>query len=283
MDKKIHLLGQTRTVLACCAFFSLSLGAAHADLVLEYNFDEGAGTTAADTSGFGTAANGTLVGGATWSSDTPTGTGFSFDNPGVTNDRVTTAGSVSKLSGDEISIMTWFKLESTPSSGDRILSTSNGSNGFSFQIFAPTTGVIATDNYNIETYYNGATFAGRAPVNIDGWVFLATTYKKSTGESKFYLGSQTSDVVQIGSTTTIAAMTLGVGGQLTVGNTDLNLARTPDALFDTVRIYNEALDLPALEAIRSGTSIPEPMTSSVLLGLCAGAFVALRRGGNRSA
>jgi len=282
MKKNMHLLGRTPNLLACGALLSLTLCSLRADLVLEYNFDEGTGTAVADSSGFGTAADGTIVvgSGTGWSTDTPSGTGFSFDNPGVTNDRVTTAGAVSKLSGDQVSIVTWLKLESAPGSGDRILSnltTTGGTTGFSFQFFSPTSGTIATDNYQVEAYFDGATFGGRGSVGVDGWVFLVSTYDNASGESKFYLGTQFSSVVQIGPTTIVAGdIAVGLGGNLTVGNTDLNLARTPDALFDSVQVYNEVLGLPALESLRL-SAIPEPATSVLLLGLCVGAAAAFRR------
>jgi hypothetical protein len=47
--------------------------------ILEYLFNEGSGTTAINSGSLGASADGAIIGGVSYSTDTPSGSGFSLD------------------------------------------------------------------------------------------------------------------------------------------------------------------------------------------------------------
>ncbi|MGH2491036.1 MAG: DUF1735 and LamG domain-containing protein, partial [Candidatus Limnocylindria bacterium] len=63
----IRIWNVTRTAAQIAASYQTELSSAPAGLVANWKFDEGAGTTAADSAG--ASQNATLFGGAAWSSD----------------------------------------------------------------------------------------------------------------------------------------------------------------------------------------------------------------------
>ena len=105
------------TALTCCA------PAANASLLLQYQFDEAASTTAADT-GSGTPAPGTLVN-SSWTTNTPGGSGAAVDTSGASSAslRYVSAGDVDKLDGlSAFTLTTWINLQATPTGNRRIMS-----------------------------------------------------------------------------------------------------------------------------------------------------------------
>ncbi|HEX3147015.1 MAG TPA: YDG domain-containing protein [Gemmataceae bacterium] len=99
-------------------------------LVGYWKFDEGSGTSAADTSGQG--HTGTLTNGPTWSSTTPFGTGYSLSFNG-TNSFVDTPNGFSPIKGDDThTISLWFNVPSNPGIGVILdaYQTSNALGGF---------------------------------------------------------------------------------------------------------------------------------------------------------
>jgi hypothetical protein len=250
---------------------------ASAAMLLEYQFEEGTGTAAANSGTLGAVANGTLLGTATWTSDTPSASGSSLSIP-VSRDgaRVSTPGALSEFNGlSTITGLMWLK-PTTLVNGDRILSSWDGTHGFDWQIQTPISGTIAANNYKFVMTVNGTPYASNADVTVSGWQFVAFTYDGGLNNLKLYVGSIGGVVTQLGTTinTTTGVLATNTTKPLDVGNTDVNTARNPGALFDGVQIYDSILTSGDLETIRAA-SIPEPSAWVLIAG--AGTFIMVMR------
>ncbi|MFA4943712.1 MAG: LamG-like jellyroll fold domain-containing protein [Lentisphaeria bacterium] len=255
---------------------ALPTPSAQAALILEYNFNAGSGTSAADSSGFGTAAPGTLTGNATWSTNTPSGSGYSLSLPGAIADTVN-AGDVSKLDGlQKFTLVTWFNPTSI-TTFDRLMSKADTNSGFDWSVTVTTN----PSNYRLDLNLKGAgaqaNYYSTANITQAGWVFLAVTYDGSvtTNNLNYYWGSASSGVAQLGNTLSAAQGTItDTTGAFEIGDTDRSTSdRSPNALFDNVRIYNTVESVSSLETLRVA-DIPEPGTAMLT---AIGALALLRR------
>ncbi|MBI5133787.1 MAG: prepilin-type N-terminal cleavage/methylation domain-containing protein [Candidatus Taylorbacteria bacterium] len=112
-----------------------------------WDFTEGAGTTAKDSSGFD--RNATLGNGIAWSSDTPSGSGYSVSFDGI-NDYLQFNQPL--VSGSPFTIAFWFKPERVNSSYDILYS---GTDNWDVQIFFfAGSSRIATSIENVEIQGN---------------------------------------------------------------------------------------------------------------------------------
>lgn len=259
-------------------------------LILQYTYNEGTGTTVADSSGFGTAANATMSGNtsiANWSSNTPGAPGFSAQifSPGANHlDTINTSSSPSKLNSlTAFTVTTWINPQSQVLGGNRIFSTrGNGSfTGidwfFGGGVGSSTNGtlvlVLGGNSTNYSSTVGTLTLDGSA-----GWLFLAATWDTSTSTLKYYVGDPSTSVSQYGANVTTASIaSTGVAtGNLFIGSTNASPQnRTPNALFDDTRVYNGVLDLTALEGVRLA-AVPEPGTA-VLWGVGLSIALCFRR------
>ncbi|HSH94007.1 MAG TPA: LamG-like jellyroll fold domain-containing protein, partial [Roseimicrobium sp.] len=255
---------------------------ADAALVAQYNFDESAtGTGTALDTGTGTAANGSFIGSATRTGATSPGAlslgALNVDFADAAPGHYVSGGDAAKL--DSLSVMTitgWLNLRSAPVTNYRIVSKlfpEGGTNftGWDFR-FNNGSGQLALSKAN-----NAGLVAANSGQNLSiaqGWQFIAVTYDGA--QAKFYNGSETAAVAQLGTAITVTLPTpadstadFRIGG--TAGAT---ADRTPRAWFDDIRIYDTVLDssgLAELEAIRQA-NIPEPacvalISTCGLLGL----------------
>jgi len=245
----------------------LTLAAAGSEVsaqVLRYTFDEPSGN-ALDT-GTGAATEATFEGGATRSSDTPSGTGSSLD--------LRTDAPYSHLLGPDaaeldglalMTLSTWLKVETYPDAGSgnkRLLAKQTGGAfpGFSFNMNATTNDLAPAtpDHFRLGFFAgDGSAFSSGfsdADVGAAAWTFLAVSFNAELGEIKFYSGDVDTAVTQLGNTI-FASPTGPVDGadaRFAVGLTDA--APTADTSVtgwqDDVRVYNTLLDLAALEAVR---------------------------------
>jgi hypothetical protein len=248
-----------------CAFVCLACSPAFAQPVLRYTFDEASGN-AIDT-GSGVATDGTLQGGATRSADTPSGSGMSLDLR--TDDPIAfvEAPDTSDFDGmTAFTLTTWLKVEaypSNPSNNKRLIAKQSGGAtfpGFSFNMnAAPNDGDVGPDNFRLGLFVGSADAFDFAFSDVDAgaaeWTFIASTYDSAVGEIKFYTGGVNTPVTQLGNTMFTALNPTPIDGadaRFAVGLTDA--AATADTSVtgwqDDVRVYNSALDLAALEAVR---------------------------------
>ncbi|TWU24687.1 LamG-like jellyroll fold domain-containing protein [Bythopirellula polymerisocia] len=260
--------------------------------LLHYNFDEASGD-ALDT-GDAPQTPGQLMGGATRSSDTPSGSGSSLD---LRNDSPSFAhvleGDAADLDGlGALTLTTWLKVANYTSGNNRLIAKQASGNfgGFSWNMNAtPNSGTVGADNFRLAIFLGNnissgaADFgAGFSDADVDAdnkWVFLALTYDgtQAANNTKFYIGDASSAVSQLGSDQTLPQLTLDGGTSLFgVGYTDA--APTADTSVngwqDDVRVYGSALSLAELERVRIAGSVPEP--GSVVLLLSAALALGLR-------
>lgn len=257
---------------------------AHSALLLRYSFDDQANPTA--DSGTGTAAPGTLIGaGSSFVTNTPSGTGYAFSTNG-SNSYVTTGTSALPDTGTvptklnsltTFTITTWVNFAALPATNDRLVSNWLSPAGFDFRIGSVGTSdfqlYLTADDQNSVSTINFST--------LNSWVFLAVTYDgtTTTNNVRFYTGSTGAAASQFGSTLSNTAGTLGASGSDTqVGGSPATTGdRSPNARFDDVRIYDQALSQSELEAIRL-EAVPEP-TTAILSALGILALAGVRRRG----
>src|SRR5262249_31325176 len=116
-------------------------------------------------------------------------------------------------------------------------------NGYAFFI----SGVSGT-TFNLRLDLNSTNNVSTVKTSADhAWTFLAATWDGTT--IKYYTGTEGSAVTQLGADVPRSLTMAPSGTSFTVGNyPNLNLA--PNGWLDDSRLYNEALDLDALEQIR---------------------------------
>lgn len=275
---------------------AISCGVASAQTpLLHYTFDETTGD-ALDT-GSGTAANGTLNGGAVRSSNTPSGFGSSVDFQNDSPYAHVLSTDSDKLDGlSTLTLSTWLNVSSYPSGNHRLVAKQSGGafGGFNFSMNAtPNDGTVGADNFRIGLFLgnnvsSGSTDFGAAysTVDVDAaskWVFLAVTYDSSlaTGNTVFYIGGVDTPITQLGSAGTLPQITVDGGtARFGVGFTDAAPTANTSVigLQDDVRVYGEALTSGDLENIRL-QAVPEPSTFAILGGGLAGllAFRKMRK------
>lgn len=274
-------------LLAMLAAAPASYGA----LQLQYTFDEASGQ-ALDT-GAGTAANGDLTGGAVRSTNTPSGTGSAVDFVDAPYAHVLSTDAA-KLDGlAAVTVSTWLNLRDYPSGNHRLAAKQAAGNfgGFNFSMNAtPNDGTVGAGNFRLGMFIgnnvsSGAADFGAAFSSADAgadnqWVFLAVTYDNSqaTANTRFYMGGLNTPVAELGTAQTLPQITIEGGtARFGVGFTDAAPTANVSAngLQDDVRVYDQALSLEALDAVRLA-NIPEPASLAVVT-LAGAALLARRR------
>lgn len=278
-----------RSRLVICSLLSLLMGgmASAQQPLLQYTFDEPSGD--ALDSGSAPLTDAVLSGGASRSTDTPNGTGFSLD---LRDDASTYAyalsGDADDLDGlSALTLTTWLKLESYPSGNNRLLSkqAAGSFDGFSFNMnAAPNDGPVGPDNFRLGLFLGGDgsfTFGfSNADASATDWAFLAATYDTASNTIAFYMGDRNTPVALLGTPqvlTTNPGVIDGMSALFGVGYTDAASTSDTSAIGwqDDVRVYGSALNLSQLEEVRK-QGIPEP-SSCILLLIAAAATCLFRR------
>ncbi|MBC8039090.1 MAG: LamG domain-containing protein [Opitutaceae bacterium] len=231
-----------------------------------FTFSEGTGTAAVN-SGSASSSNATLLGGSTWSAATATGFGSALNLSGTNGDYASASGAA--LNGlTAFTVTMWVNLSSTgTATNDRLLSNLSSSLGIDLIVSGFNTG---TGNFTVNLGVNAVT-AGAAAVagKIDQWSFVAVRYNSTlaTNNVAYFTGTTVAATAMLSNNANIVSQpTVGNGGSLLIGNTPANLARSPNGLFDDVRIYSTALNSTQIDDIRleNLTVIPEPSAFALI-------------------
>ncbi|QDU71364.1 LamG domain-containing protein [Mucisphaera calidilacus] len=291
---------KTQKTLACAlaAVAGLSLTpCASAALLLEWTFDEAAGD-ALNSGTLGAAADGSVGATAGRVADTPSGSGFAADLTAAGSGSVFSAGDIDIVDGlNTFTLSTWINIQGLNadqggSSNVRLMSEQGGGSfpGPSWNLNNPNTGDRGVDNVRTALFVGanngfGAGFQDQMDIDAaDQWVFLAVSVDLSVASNNitFYVGDLNSPlaVAGVASTGGIGPVSGDGGANTEFGIGFTSAAPTADTSLngyqDNVRVWDEALDVDALNRIfvADGGFVPEP-ASFVLVSL--GGLIALRR------
>ncbi len=223
--------------------------------LLHYTFDEASsGTTAVLDHGSGTPFDGTFVGNATRTNNTPAGFSQGALNVSMpvgtspNNNNYVSGGDISKLNGlTNLTITTWINLRTSPLVLDRILSCGSSlANGLDLYTGNSATALKLTQRIGATS----TAFTNAINASLK-WVFIAVTWDGLT--CNLYQGGEEfeDDVVQLASVAQ-ASMTISSASDFRVSSTARapTTDRTPPAWIDDVRIYGTALSTSDLNLIR---------------------------------
>jgi hypothetical protein len=263
-----------------------STSAADLGPVLRYTFDEPSGGFAMD-SGIQPGANAGLAGGATLvpsSVGAPGGSALDLTaNNGKGNWII--AGDADKLDAmPSLTVLMWVNLRGTPSNtailaaDGSVYGGPGGAGGWDFIIG----GNPASAGFGIEIWAGtgGTGQSNTKPLDADHkWVMLAGTFNPSTHAMNIYGGSISSPMSVYGAGTAFGGSLLDNTGPFLVGNaiTSPQANWVLPAWIDEVQIYNRALTLNELEAVRQSTA-PEPR---MLIGMLTPLYLCCRQKGRK--
>ncbi len=203
-------------------------------LIALYHFDEGSGTIAGDSSGYG---NDGTVYGAVWTKGI-SGNALEFDG----SDYINVPDSSSLNNPSAVTVEAWVKLDSymsaqdmcsivqkyawsTPGRGGFSLGTANAAGGYSDDGL-PAFIIVEDENYDLAV--------SSAHLSLDTWYHLVGTYDETTNIIRIYVDGKEKD------TTSFAGELYSAGVSLEIGR-DLPVSRWFDGTIDEIRIYNRAL------------------------------------------
>ncbi len=250
------------------------------NLVVHWTFDEDSGDALDQAAP--PATDGVLGSTAMRSDDTPGGSpGFSLDLSAPGTQSIVDGGDSAEVDTlEKFTMSTWMKVEGLNAdqggSGNvRLLAKQADTplfDGFSWNINTPNDGERSIDNFRLGMFIGGEIDFGfgvsAGPEEDPGagdiedkgnqWIFVAVTYDGSVTEQnmKFFLGDENNPVQQLGETADVGAGALFSSSGLAdfgIGFTDAapGLDFSINGKQDDVRVYDDVLDLEALEAVRS--------------------------------
>lgn len=253
----------------------ISAGQAKADI--EWVFDEGTGTTTVDRSV--SANDGTLNGGATWSTDTPFAYSgnhsMSFDGVGGSYVKASSSTGYQFGTGD-CSVQAWIKT-STGGENDCILSTrSDGwSRGLTFSLNASGTG------FRPRFYFWTSEKSGITDIAmgdwytdiVDGqWHQLVAVWDSTTYTGKMYVDGVLDRTLNVGSSPGSISPS---SEWLTVGQHGSSSSNF-DGLIDEVLLVDRQLTANEVSYLYTHSLVPEP-TCLVLLTAGSGLLAIWRK------
>jgi hypothetical protein len=218
-------------------------------LLVQYKFDEGTGTVAADSSGQGN--DGTLSGTAAWAAAGKIGAAASFDG-GVGEVR----GASTYLNGlSAISFGAWIKSNVTGTDAGFIIFTNpdgTDQRDIRYDSAGSVGGGTNVIKYGVATTEESHENESASNVQTTGWQHVMVTW--NSGEvAKLYINgildtpTALDDVIG-GTTTGYTTLIVGRGGKDTNGSWD--------GLVDDVRVYDVALTVADVQTVMNGGDVP---------------------------
>lgn len=238
---------------------------ASSDMAGYWKFDEGAGTSALDSSGNNNA--GTLVNGPVWTGGKK-GNALSFDGL----DDYVNAGSGATL--DNLSAMTiaaWINPASMGENGrGRIVAKSSGSNlpsiGWSFYVTSEVPNGIkfAVDHTSAHLEHASAANA----ITLNQWQHVAVTWDGSRSYANAHIYVNGKEVAYAISDNAVGTRASDAAQNLFIGNNPA-LTRSFKGVIDDVQIYNRVLTPEEIAALAGGTTPPPSDTTPPTVALTA--------------
>lgn len=226
-------------------------GPADSSLKLRLALDETSGSTASDSSGISSPANGTLVGSPAWNASGRIGGALSF-NGGLQRVEVADSSTNSKpLDGlGKMTISLWLKADSLPASGSSyagIIAKRIGPfNKESYRV--ELRGSTATSSSIYVTIAGGTSLVAATTVTTGQWYHLCVVFdgSLSTNNLKIYVNGNADKF----GTITPASVVRNNASPLKIGSNDAwNFFGT----IDEVRIYDRALELAEIQDLAAAT------------------------------
>jgi prepilin-type N-terminal cleavage/methylation domain-containing protein len=245
----VNMSGATESArVAKLKVFSSSIRSSlMANRVSEWKFEEGTGTTTADTVG---SNGGTLTGSPTWktTAECASNNCLSFD---AVDDYVS-CGSDSSLDVSEaVTIEAWVKVSAFGTNQYRGIAgrrsgaivdgcniqyglSSNWSSGNYFEFWAHKEG---------STDCNGSSYILSSAVDLNKWYHLVGTYDSATGLQTIYLNGAKNSQANKGAGVKIRSF---ASQPFEIGRNPGNSSWRFNGFIDEVRVYNQALTLSAI-------------------------------------
>jgi hypothetical protein len=202
-------------------------------LVGWWKFDEGTGTTAADSSGNGNDL--TFSGSPAWITGQR---GGALDFATTDNARKTNPSSALTITGS-VTVSSWIKLDAYPAAYDNIINVTNGINNWE-RIVVNTNGDLwFSCGTGGDMYHSAGTLS-----SLGTWYHITGVYDSALQKARVYLNGV---LVTTDNETCAGGYPSPPATQFNVGNTYF------DAKIDDVRIYNRALTATDVAALYAGS------------------------------
>ena len=198
------------------------------NLVARWAFDEGDGSTAYDSSGYGNPADGTIYGDTQWEDSNTGNYALYFDD----DDDVVKCGDPAKVKNitNAITVMAWVKMRNFTRQWQTVVSKYQSwwiRRGYSYKPYPDW--FVRTDT--------SSAVAHAENIQDNEWHHLAGTYDSATGKMYVYTDGVLSDSNDLSGTINDSTSKLWIGAD----QGGDGIANEWKGLIDDVRIYNRAL------------------------------------------
>ncbi|MFK7909974.1 MAG: LamG domain-containing protein [Akkermansiaceae bacterium] len=268
-------INKTTTALAAIAAAAMiTPQAADAALAAHWTFDEGAGTTAADSSGNGYTVTESISGG-TWITGK---SGSAIDEGHYSVDGHTTGAASQALNfaGGSVTVSLWITDPTSTGFGGiaGFESRGSGSDIYGFKHGGDTLNWTAVGTSPLTA---PDTLANYSAATSDGWIHIVGTYDGVTGASTMYVNG-----TQVATETEAAGIPDKTPPSIfVIGRYSNDTTEQFTGAIDDLQVYDEALSATDVSSLFANpgldlASIPEP-SSTALLGLGGLALIFRRR------
>ena len=232
---------------------------AHAALIAHWNFDEGSGTSAANSAN--PAFPGTIAGGTVWTAG-PTGFGTALAFDGVDDQVDTTFGGITGSAARTVTA--WVRYPSQPTASpnefDAIVSWGNNSpNGSRWTFRISDSAAVVPNRLRLEIAGGGV--YGNTDLNDDLWHHVAVVQTGTTlGSVLLYVDGLPQTLAYNGGGAALAINTaVSPATQVRIGTSGHATNYNITGSIDDVRIYDEVLTQGQIQALM----VPEPSIAAL--------------------
>ena len=207
-------------------------------LVAHWAFDDGAGTTAQDSSGNN--YDGTIVGNPDWTNDAIVGGALHLDG----STYVVVADNIGEF--ETFSVALWFKYDSFIVDWNSFWHNNGWTGGWLHHMVANYAG----QDVRVQFAVNGAGDQfGVTPIETGVWYHSTVTYDSTTGQMNFYLTTDQERQANLDAAVTVSgpAVTITAGQ---IGGWEGG--RLSSATFDDLRMYDRILSAAKIEDLVNG-------------------------------